>query len=240
MKAVFLSDAHIRDHRDPNLPPLLDFLDTLPGRIDRLYIVGDFFDTWFAFSRTIYTVYAPLLGALYRVRRAGARITYLAGNHDYELGSFFTDVLEADVHQDGLEISEDGHRAYVAHGDMADPKDWSYRFLRGFLRSALARGLGRNLPPWMIWRIAQFMTHGFSGDESAQRERFRPMYDAFSAGKFAEGYDVVILGHLHIPTFEERGGKTYVNLGDWVTARTWLEWTDGRLALKTWGTTAKE
>ena len=240
MKAVFLSDAHIRDHRDPNLPPLLDFLDTLPGRIDRLYIVGDLFDTWFAFPRTVYTVYAPLLGALYRVRRGGARIVYMAGNHDFELGPFFTDVLEAEIHQTDLVVEEDGRRAYVAHGDMVNPADRKYRLLRRTIRSAPARWLGRHLPSGLVWHIAQSMTHRFTGEEIARRMPMKDIFAEFGARKLAAGFDAVILGHLHIPAFEERGGKTYVNLGDWVTARTWLEWTDGRLALKTWGPGAKE
>lgn len=240
MKAVFLSDAHIRDDRDPNLPPLLDFLDTLPGKIDRLFIVGDLFDTWFAFPRTVYAVYVPLLGALHRIRRAGARITYLAGNHDFELGPYFTDVLQADVHQTDLVIEEDGRRAYVAHGDMVNPADRKYRFLRAVIRSTPARCLGRHLPEGLVWRIAQGMTHRFTGEEIARRMPLKDIFAGFAARKLDEGFDAVILGHLHIPAFDERGGKVYVNLGDWVAARTWLDWTDGRLTLKTWGRNGKE
>jgi UDP-2,3-diacylglucosamine hydrolase len=240
MKAVFFSDAHIRDHRDPNLPPLLDFLDSLPGTLDRLYVVGDLFDTWFAFPRTVYAVYVPLLGALHRVRRRGARIIYLAGNHDFEMGPFFTEVLEAEVHQAGVVIEEDGLRAYVAHGDLANPADRKYRLLRRTLRAAPTRWLARHLPPAWVWHIAQSMTHRFTGEEIARRMPLKEVFAEFAARKLDEGFDTVILGHSHLPAFDARAGKTYVNLGDWVAARTYLEWTDGRLALKSWTRTGKE
>ena len=199
MKAVFLSDAHIRDHRDPNLPPLLDFLEAQVGRVDRLYIVGDLFDTWFAFPRTVFAEYVPLLGALHRVHRAGARIIYLAGNHDFEFGNFFTDVIEAEIHPGDLVVEADGRRAYVAHGDLVNPADRKYRLLRRVLRSAPARWLGRRLPPALVWRIAGGMTHHFTGEEIARRMPLGEIFDDFAARKLAEGFDTVILGHLHRP-----------------------------------------
>jgi UDP-2,3-diacylglucosamine pyrophosphatase LpxH len=57
------------------------------------------------------------------------------------------------------------------------------------------------------------------------------------------GFDTVILGHLHLPEFEQgpsaaRPGsppaQTYANLGDWVRWRTFLRWEDGRLELRQW------
>ncbi len=240
MKAVFFSDAHICDDRDPNLGPLLDFLDSLTGRLDRLYVVGDLFDTWFAFPRTVYSVYVPLLGALHRVRRGGVGIVYLAGNHDFEMGRFFTEVLEAEVHQTEVVVEADGLRAYVAHGDLVNPADRKYRALRRTLRAAPTRWLARHLPPSWVWRIAQGMTHRFTGEEIARRTPMKELFADFAARKLAEGHDAVVLGHSHLPAFEARAGKTYVNLGDWVSARTYLEWTDGRLALRTWTRTGKE
>ena len=49
---------------------------------------------------------------------------------------------------------------------------------------------------------------------------------------FAAGHDVVVLGHLHLPTLWEESGKAFVILGDWVENCTYLRVEDGRLHLE--------
>ncbi len=239
MKAVFLSDAHIRDNDDPNLPPLLSFLHYLQGRAEHLFVVGDLFDTWFGFPRAVFDEYVPLLGALHGLARAGTRITYITGNHDFEMGPFFERILHADIHDTEMSLETDGHRAFVAHGDMANPRDRKYRSLRRILRSAPIRRLGRSLPPSWVWRIAQYLTNRYTGEDVARRMPLREVFSEYAAARQRDGFDTVILGHLHIPVFETRqtdgGSLTYVNLGDWITWHTFLRWDDGRLELKQWG-----
>jgi UDP-2,3-diacylglucosamine hydrolase len=204
MKAVFLSDAHIRDHADPNLPPLLGFLDHLAGRTERLCIVGDLFDTWFAFGRAVFDEYVPLLGAIERLKRSGTRIVYVTGNHDFELGKFFEQILEAEIHDTQFVLEEDGRRAFVAHGDMVNPHDRKYRRLRRILRARPTRWLGRNLPPSWVWRIARRLTVRCTGDEIAARIPLKEVFREYAEDLHRRGFDTVILGHLHLPQFEQR------------------------------------
>lgn len=251
MKAVFLSDAHILDHADPNLPPLLGFLEHLAGRAERLYIVGDLFDTWFAFPRAVFDEYVPLLGAIERLKRSGTRIVYVTGNHDFELGDFFERFLEAEIHDTQFVLEEDGRRAFVAHGDMVNPHDRKYRRLRRILRARPVRWLGRNLPPSWVWRVAGRLSVRCTGDEVAGRVPLKEIFREYAEDLHRRGFDTVILGHLHLPQFEqraasarldsptaaanrERPAQTYANLGDWVRWRTFLHWEEGRLELRQW------
>lgn len=234
MKAIFLSDAHIRDHEDANLPPLLAFLDSLRGGVDRLYVVGDLFDTWFGFPRAVFDEYVPLLGALDRLHRSGVRIVYVTGNHDFEMGRFFTHTLQAEVHESEFTLESDGRRAYVAHGDMVNAADRKYRRLRRILRTRFTRWLGRSLPPSWVWRIAQQMSQEFTGEEIARRMPLVEIFDRFAREKLAGGFDTVILGHLHIPTLHRHDQRIYANLGEWMRLRTFLRWDDGQLSLWRW------
>ena len=251
MKAVFLSDAHILDHADPNLPPLLGFLEHLAGRAERLYIVGDLFDTWFAFPRAVFDEYVPLLGAIERLKRSGTRIVYVTGNHDFELGDFFERILEAEIHDTQFVLEEDGRRAFVAHGDMVNPHDRKYRRLRRILRARPVRWLGRNLPPSWVWRVAGRLSVRCTGDEVAGRVPLKEIFREYAEDLHRRGFDTVILGHLHLPQFEQRAAsarldsptaaadreapaQTYANLGDWVRWRTFLRWEEGRLELRQW------
>ena len=47
MKAVFLADAHLKNADDNSYLVLMHFLETLMP-VDRLFILGDFFDFWFS------------------------------------------------------------------------------------------------------------------------------------------------------------------------------------------------
>lgn len=233
MDAIFLSDAHIRTHDDPNLPPLLAFLESIRGT-ERLFIVGDLFDTWFALKRGVFDEYVPLLGALDALRRSGTAITYVTGNHDFEMGKFFTNVLRADVRDTEMSLEADGRKAFIAHGDMVNPADKGYRRLRAVLRSAPVRWLGRNLPPAWVWAIAQHMTNHYTGEEIARRMPLAEIFRAYAASKLSNGCDTVILGHLHIPAFKESPQGIYANLGDWIQHRTFLRWRNGKLELRRW------
>ena len=238
MKAIFLSDAHITGHDDPNLPPLLGFLESLRGGVDRLYVVGDLFDTWFAFPRAVFDEYIPVLGALDALKRAGTKIVYITGNHDFEMGNAFRKILDADIHESDMALEADGLRVYVAHGDLANPADKSYRRLRAVLRCRFIRWLGRSLPPSWVWRIARGLKKTCGSGHNGGDNGMSDVFAEHARLKHDEGFDVVVLGHLHRPshavTNEGDRRTAYVNLGEWMTTRTYLEWADGTLTLKQW------
>lgn len=238
MKAIFLSDAHIRDHKDPNLPALLDFLEAQKGTIDHLFLVGDIFDTWFGFPRAVFDEYVSLLGALETLTRSGIKIVYVTGNHDFEMGGYFRNILNADIHDTEMTIETDGLRAFIAHGDMVNSKDHTYRFLRAILQCPVTRWIGRHLPPSWIWKIGQALHATCHGDHSGEDNGLSKTFADYAATKHEKGHDVVILGHLHQPTFRDSNGpagkRVYANLGNWIQARTFLRWNDGELVLKQW------
>ena len=238
MQAVFISDAHIYDNADPNLPPLLGFLEQIKGTADWLYIVGDLFDTWFGFPRAVFDEYVSLLAALEALRRSGMRIAYVTGNHDFEMGPFFEKILEAEIHDTEIILDSDEICAFVAHGDMANPHDRKYRRLRRVLRARPTRWLGRQLPPSWVWKIGRMLSARFTGEEITARTALRELFTDYAGARLRDGFNAVILGHLHIPAFEHislPGAEgTYVNLGDWINWRTFLRWDDGNLELKHW------
>jgi len=238
MKAVLFSDAHIRGHDDPNLAPLIAFLESLHGQVDRVVVVGDLFHTWFGFRSVVFDEYVPLLGALHSLRRSGVEIVYVTGNHDFEPGRYLEEILRAEMHDTEMVLRADGQKAYVAHGDLVDTGDRQYRFLRRLLRNRTTRWIARRLPPSWIWRIAQWLSVQYAGDQSDTRKSMAGMFRAYAASKLKEGYSIVILGHLHLPAFERIAegpeGGTYINLGDWMRWRTFLRWDDGELTMKEW------
>ncbi len=61
----------------------------------------------------------------------------------------------------------------------------------------------------------------------------------FAKVKFGEGFDYVVLGHIHEPDALTEIGHTYLNLGDWITHFTYGIYDGEELRLCYWKGTPK-
>jgi UDP-2,3-diacylglucosamine hydrolase len=249
MKAIFLSDAHLQGNQAGRQQRLIAFLDSLLGSgernggrsaassaPDQLILAGDFFDFWFSRNGIIYPGFAAAVKRLTLLKQSGIRISLCEGNHDFFLADYFTGKLGMDVYPDAADLAFDGLRILVAHGDTVDRSNRRYLALRRFLRSPFCFFLQRVLPLPLLWGIARLSSElskeasGESYDELAE-----VMY-RFALGKFAEGYDAVVLGHCHLPLLREVScdgrPRTFATLGDWIAHESYLYYEDGRFAMK--------
>lgn len=255
MKAVFLSDVHLKDPEGADYERLMHFFGRLHGRrkaglggitdaalpaegfaLDRLVVAGDFFDFWFSKGEVIYPGFQPTVDRLAALKREGVRISLCEGNHDFFLTDYFSNRLGFDVHQEWAEFDLDGLRVLVSHGDTVDTRNRSYLALRGFLRSPFARRLEQRLPRSLIWRLARFWSKMSREARGNSREALVEAMHRFALVKFQEGYDAVILGHCHEPllkrVFSSGRERTFVTLGDWMTHGSYLLFDDGRFTLR--------
>jgi UDP-2,3-diacylglucosamine hydrolase len=56
----------------------------------------------------------------------------------------------------------------------------------------------------------------------------------FAEQKLKEGFDFVIMGHNHTPSYKMIGNGMYVNLGDWIRENTYAVFNGNKLELKKW------
>lgn len=250
MKAVFLSDVHLKDPKGADYERLIHFFDWLRGRrgngsgessdatltLDQLVIAGDFFDFWFSKGEAIYPGFRTVVDRLAALKQDGVRISLCEGNHDFFLMDYFSCRLGIDVHQEWAEFHLDGLRVLASHGDTVDTRNHTYLALRGFLRSPFTRRLEQLLPRSVIWRLARFWSKMSREACGESREEIVDAMHRFAVEKFHEGYDAVILGHCHEPLIRQvfSGGreKTFVTLGDWMTHGSYLLFDDGRFTLR--------
>jgi UDP-2,3-diacylglucosamine hydrolase len=251
MKAIFLSDAHLKRRSDPGHEKCMRLFASLRGRgveegnpggadtvvIDLLVIAGDFFDFWFERGGRVYPEFRPMVERLVELRQSGIRICLCEGNHDFFLADYFSRKLGIEVYPGDAEFMLDGLRTLVSHGDTVDRQNRRYLTLRRLLRSFVAYRLQRVIPlPW-LWRIAQVSS-------KVSKDRFGNEMDAgrlsnvmhgFAVEKYREGFDAVIFGHCHLPSFreEEIGGRRriFVTLGDWIKHHRYLLYENGRFTL---------
>ncbi len=233
---VFISDAHIKGRESAQMKVLCSFLKSLPADIKSVVIAGDLFDFWLGSKEFVYYDYMPVLEALKDLKNRGIKIIYIEGNHDFFMGHFFTEVLKAEVCPSEKIMNFNGKKLYVAHGDLVNRKEYSYRLWRWLLRSPLVKITANLIPPALLYRIGTKLSQT---RKKLPRKSFdlKPMFRDFARDKWKEGYHGVILGHLHSPQLikEELNGEMrfYANLGDWLTYHTYLVYENNEFKLKT-------
>ncbi|MCK5125765.1 MAG: UDP-2,3-diacylglucosamine diphosphatase [candidate division Zixibacteria bacterium] len=219
MAIYFLSDAHLGAEDDKNesikIKKLFDFLNMVEGNGEKLYILGDLFDFWFEYKHAIPKQHLKAVFKLASLAESGVEIHYITGNHDFWLGDFLEKEVGITIHRDQLEVNENGLKLFLIHGDGLSPADWKYRiFVRSILRNRLAIALYRLLPPdWGI-PFAKKMSSSSRNHTSGRNIDFTKDYELYAESKFAEGYDAVLIGHVHQPAFKKFENGIYINTGD--------------------------
>jgi len=238
MRAIFLSDAHLKAPSDDNFLLLLDFLHEIEGKIDTLYIMGDLFDFWVGFPSNPFRQFDPVIDALERLVQSGCRLVYFEGNHDFHLGDVFAKRLRADIHVGPAVEVVQGKRLYLCHGDQINKNDSYYRLLRYVLRSRLVAASVSCFPPsWALRVKARLQRRSQSTyQEKKARWDYRAILLDFAASLHKQGCDGLVVGHFHLAMLETIADRnfTLLSLGDWMGQFTYGEMLDGELRLMTY------
>ncbi len=237
MRKVFISDAHLRSESDVNYRLLMDFLAGLPGNTDTLFILGDLFEFWIGYPRVPFRHYLPMLEQLRSIHEKGVEIIYFEGNHDFHMGPFFEETLDARVFRGPAHLEIDGKQVYLCHGDQVNRLDHGYRLLRFILHNRLTGAIIPLVPPIVAEFIAERMGRASRENHDGRRIKwdYRSILREFAAARFREGCDAVIVGHFHLPLMELTSNgrtRTLLSLGDWISRFTYGEWSNGEFFLK--------
>ncbi|MBN2381913.1 UDP-2,3-diacylglucosamine diphosphatase [bacterium] len=229
-QTLFLSDVHLNDVNPQRQRRLVDFLEKFPD-LERLYILGDLFDFWFGYKTVIFRYFFPILWQLYRLQQRGCKIIYVLGNHDFNLGPFFTETIPLRIVESGSTETIYGLNVFVIHGDGLDKGDRGYRLLRFFVRSRPVRRMFQWIHPdlgWMMARLLSRSSKKYTGWKNIDKEK---AYVAFGRKKVDQGLDLCIIAHSHLPFFKQfcytNRQAFVVNLGDWIDHCTFLLLTPG-------------
>lgn len=253
MKAIFISDAHLKKSSDERYRKMMHFLEDIKNgnirvavnaqtdeadkkTINHLYIAGDFFDYWFCTKDKINPEFKPVINKLIELQKAGIRVHLSEGNHDFFMGEYFHDVLGMEVFEETTEAKLDGLNVLIAHGDMADRSNTRYLFLRNILRSRAFYHFQRLIPAVVRWKLAGLTSTASKDLASEDGHELIQKMNPYIMKKFQEGYDVIILGHCHVPginyyTMQNRK-KTFATLGDWIRHDSFLYYENKNFVLQ--------
>jgi UDP-2,3-diacylglucosamine hydrolase len=238
-KIYFISDVHLAFQETPGeadkRKKLIGFLHHLHHNAKELVIVGDFFDFWFEWYHVVPKYWFPILHLLRNLVDAGISVTYVAGNHDFFMGTFLQREVGIACRSDDYTFVVDSKRFFVAHGDGLAKKDHGYRLLKRILRHPISNFLYKTLIPADLgMQVAKWTSHSSRRLKFIDRRQWSEEYHRYARDKFAEGFDFVVLGHLHYPMHREEGGKVYINCGDWINHFTFGVYDGRTLLLQKW------
>lgn len=218
MRVFFLSDLHLSDGESPSTKRFEKFLRTELGRGDLLILGGDIFDLFVGNKEVFRRRFEGVLSAIGGLQARGISVYYLEGNHDFHLAGVFPP--EVNLVEDSFSVNVNGRDIWVAHGDLIDPDDRGYRFLRWFTRLAPLRWLVRALPGGWIDAIGRRSSHESRKYNNTERgggtnqARLRGLYLEYAKEKARNGYRHILVGHSHLcDQISLPEGGEYLNLG---------------------------
>lgn len=223
MKPVyFISDIHLgapslsEEQEMKRKNELLKFFHKVANDGSRMIIVGDLFDFWFEYKSVIPKDYFWIYSKLKEMTDSEIPVDYVAGNHDFFLGEFFSKSVGLRVYPDGFSEEINGKKFLIVHGDGLALKDSGYRMLKRILRNDFVNSTIRWIHPDIGFRLAKAFSRKSREYTSGKDFGEVDGMILFAEKKIDEGYDYVVMGHNHVPRLEHFGKGAYVNLGDWL------------------------
>jgi UDP-2,3-diacylglucosamine hydrolase len=236
-KIYFLSDLHLKLDRSRKTIKakrrFLDFLDYAKNDALEIVLAGDIFDFWYEWISVIPSFHFEIFFKLRQMIETGIKVTYIAGNHDFNLGSYLQNEVGINCIADDHVFEYGGKKFFVSHGDGLAESDGGYRILKKILRSKISNFLFRTfIPPDLGIYIAKLTSKSSRTYRHIDRSKWKEEYFDFAKRKIGEGYDIVVLGHLHLPELRTSGNGTYLNAGDWMKYFSYGVYCNGKLTLE--------
>jgi UDP-2,3-diacylglucosamine pyrophosphatase LpxH len=238
VRTIFVSDLHLGS-KAAKAEAFIDFLRN--HEAERIYLVGDIIDGW-RLKRSWHwpQTHNDVAQKLLRQARKGARITYIAGNHDEFLRDF------QGTHFGGIEVADrviheaaDGRRYLVLHGDQFDTVVRNHRWLAYLGDKAYDTAIVLNR---VIARLRRAMGWPYWSFSSWAKLRVKKAVNFISSFRDVVRQEArkaevegVICGHIHHAELTAIDDVAYINTGDWVESCTAVvENFDGSFELLRW------
>ncbi|MDB5240466.1 MAG: UDP-2,3-diacylglucosamine hydrolase [Spirosoma sp.] len=219
------------------------WLDGIRPDAEVIFLVGDIFDFWFEYKRSIPKGFIRLQGKLAELTDAGTRVVIFTGNHDMWMKDYFTHEMGIPVYREPRRYTIGSKQFLIGHGDGLGPGDFVYKRLKVLFESGLARRLFRYLHPDVgiglaqKWSQRSRISNLEKGEEEFLGDDREWLMHYCREVEAKQHHDYYIFGHRHLPLDRPVSATSrYVNLGEWVSAKTYAVFDGTDLQLNTWPT----
>lgn len=188
---------------------------------------GDIFDFLFDYGNLIDPKNMNVLIDIFQLTKKSPFVVYLLGNHDLwgkRLIEEYTGVKCCEK----LELYFNDKRFFITHGDDLNKNSIIDKISCFILKNGLSVYLFKKIPSRIGFKIAKIVSR-LSRGRSKKLNFTYDRYIKFSINKWNEGFDFVIIGHLHSPFIYREKEKELGIIGDWMKHGTVLYYKKGRL-----------
>mgnify|MGYP006281119403 CR=1 FL=1 len=236
---IFISDLHLSEDR-PELTKLFErFLQGPARQADRLFILGDLFDSWAGDDDIDAPFNRQVISDLSSCSASGTRIFFTHGNRDFLAGDQLAKSCRMQLLEE-ISIAElDDGNALLCHGDTLCTDDVDYQRFRREIRST--EWIGNFLSRPLIER-KRIIENLRKRSESEKRDKPPTIMDVNSGSveDLFRRHDMsrLIHGHTHRPgrhdhIVENRRCVRWV-LGDWNEHGNYLQCDNQGMVMHVW------
>ena len=220
MNTIFISDLHLSQESTHRTKLFINFLETNYEKIDKLYILGDFFNYWVGDDIHL-EQFKPVIRALNTFNTPRKRTFIMHGNRDFLYGDQFFIQTKSSFIPDPYFIKQHDKKIMLTHGDLLFDKSLIYQIYRRtcitLSKLNIIKSIFLSLPKTFRISIANKLR------QKSQTFNKNRMFDHdnkdFLHTIIKNNSDILIHGHTHNPCVQIlRQNKELTQrytLGDW-------------------------
>ena len=237
VELVIISDVHLGTP-GCHAKELLNYLQSIKPKT--LILNGDIIDIWQFKKRYWPKSHMKVIKYLIGLAAKGTRLYYITGNHDEVLRKFSGLQMGKLQILNQLELTVDGEKAWIFHGDVFDVIMQYSKWLAKLGSIGYDALIRLNV-------IINFFSHLLGRGKVSLSKRIKENVKSavkyinnfeVTAANFAsrKGYKLMICGHIHQPEIgqiqDQKGNEiTYLNSGDWIENLSALEYHKGKWSI---------
>ncbi len=236
MLTVFVSDVHLDPRRADISAQFLTFLQSLPAKTERLFIVGDLFEAWIGDDAPD-KLAQQVIESLAAVTNKGIAGFFTHGNRDFLIGEHFAAQTGFRLLGEAELIDCYGQQILLMHGDSLCTDDIEYQKLRMMVRNPqwqtqiLSQSVEQRIA------LAQQMRTASAEQMSTKAEHIMDVNQSAVDHILDEmNTDILLHGHTHRPNIHryqyDGRERTRLVLGDWYEQGSVIYWSAQGYELK--------
>ncbi len=239
MKIYFASDLHLIEGDEASRQReylFIQWLDKVKNDATEVFLLGDMFDFWFEYKKTVPRGFSRFLGKLCELTDSGIPVHYFTGNHDLWVNDYLISETGVTVYREPLEKELNGVRFMIGHGHgLGDSKAYNM-LLRVFNSTILRPFYAAMHPRWGInfgqWWSAKSFVKRLTPKSCTSIESEHLVQYARQTLRYKH-IDYFVFGHRHLPMHVTLSTEShYVNTGEWVQAYSYAVFDGSGVSLK--------
>jgi UDP-2,3-diacylglucosamine hydrolase len=223
-QVYFVSDIHFglqqKSKEQEKLNLWLLLFEEIKQNGRQLFLVGDILDYWMEYKHVVPKGHIRFFNGLLELTQNGIEVYYLAGNHDFYLGSYFEQEMGVKTIYGQFSFEYNNKTFILAHGDGVGKGDLGYKLFRTLIRNGFNVKLFKLIHPDLGVGLMNYLSrlsrkHTYAPTDYGNQER---LYIYANELLKNQQFDYFIAGHRHVAKLLplNEPGRFYVNLGTWI------------------------